>query len=123
MFPLYTRRTHRNNMPLIVNWSKSSIPTLITIDNKIPDHNTLLNNKIILGNDDPFSNGCESHTNGELLFFIKIKDHTNIIFDIGCRNDSDFIYFHGEVHYFEPDSKSISELSNQINENQISILL
>ena len=47
-------------------------------------------------------NNCNSKTNGEQKFLISIKDKINIIFDIGCREDSEFMYFNGEVHYFDP---------------------
>jgi hypothetical protein len=47
-------------------------------------------------------NNCNSKTNGEEKNFMDIKDNINVIFDIGCRSDSEFIYFNGEVHYFDP---------------------
>ena len=45
---------------------------------------------------------CNPKTNGEEKFFMDIKDNINIIFDVGCRSDSAFINFNGEVHYFDP---------------------
>jgi len=36
---------------------------------------------------------CNSKTNGEEKFFIDIKDKINVIFDVGCRQDSEFINF------------------------------
>ena len=62
-------------------------------------------------------NNCNSKTNGELLFYNLIKDKITTIFDIGCRNDSEFINFNGEVHYFDPVDKFINELKNQNNNN------
>ncbi len=47
----------------------------------------------------PPSSGCDPKQNGEFLFFCNIKDRVNIIFDIGCRSDSEFTEFNGEVHY------------------------
>ena len=48
---------------------------------------------------------CDPKTNGEELFYLSIKDKINVIFDVGCRSDSEFICFHGEVHYFDPVSE------------------
>lgn len=47
-------------------------------------------------------NNCDSRTNGELTFYKNIEPHINIIFDVGCRHDSEFFHFNGEVHYFDP---------------------
>ena len=55
-------------------------------------------------------NNCNSKTNGELLFYNLIKDKITTIFDIGCRNDSEFINFNGEVHYFDPINDFIESL-------------
>jgi FkbM family methyltransferase len=63
-------------------------------------------------------NNCDSKTNGEEKFFIHIKDKINIIFDVGCREDSEFINFNGEVHYFDPINKFIENLQNQKNINK-----
>jgi len=65
-------------------------------------------------------NNDNSKTNGEHKFFMDIKDKINIIFDIGCRRDSEFIYFKGEVHYFDPVNEFITKLSKQSNLNKIS---
>jgi FkbM family methyltransferase len=64
-----------------------------------------------------FNNNCDSKTNGEEKFFMSIKDKINVIFDVGCRNDSEFINFKGEVHYFDPVSFFIENLQNQKNIN------
>jgi len=63
-------------------------------------------------------NNCNSKTNGEEKFFIYIKDKINVIFDVGCREDSEFINFNGEVHYFDPINKFIENLQNQKNINK-----
>lgn len=65
-------------------------------------------------------NNCDSTTNGEHKFFMDIKDTINIIFDVGCRSDSDFINFSGEVHYFDPVNKFIEDLKTKQNLNKIS---
>ena len=57
-------------------------------------------------------NNCNPKTNGEYKFFIDIKDKINIIFDVGCRSDSEFVSFSGEVHYFDPVHKFIEKLKN-----------
>lgn len=59
-----------------------------------------------------------SSYNGEQLFFNSIKDRISVIFDIGCRADSEFIVFDGEVHYFDPVSEFIEKLSTQPNRNK-----
>lgn len=65
-------------------------------------------------------NNCNSSTNGEHRFFNKIKDNINIIFDVGCRSDSEFLHFKGEVHYFDPVSEFIENLKKQPNSNKTS---
>lgn len=65
-------------------------------------------------------NNCDPKTNGEEQFFMHIKDHIRTIFDIGCRSDSEFTSFQGEVHYFDPVSEFIENLSHQPNENRVS---
>jgi FkbM family methyltransferase len=62
-------------------------------------------------------NNCNSKTNGEEKFYHSIKDKINIIFDVGCRSDSEFISFTGEVHYFDPVNTFIENLKNQTNSN------
>jgi FkbM family methyltransferase len=63
-------------------------------------------------------NNCDSKTNGEEKFFIDIKDKINVIFDVGCRQDSEYINFNGEVHYFDPINDFIENLKNQKNANK-----
>jgi FkbM family methyltransferase len=65
-------------------------------------------------------NNCNSKTNGEEKFFMSIKNNINIIFDVGCRDNSEYINFSGEVHYFDPITKFIEILKNQTNLNKIS---
>ena len=65
-------------------------------------------------------NNCDTKSNGEELFFRNIKDKINVIFDIGCRSDSEFINFGGEVHYFDPVNEFIVSLSKQYNNNKLS---
>lgn len=67
----------------------------------------------------PFNN-ANPETNGEKKFFFDIKDEINIIFDVGCRSDTEYINFVGEVHYFEPAEKFINDLKMQQNANKIS---
>jgi FkbM family methyltransferase len=65
-------------------------------------------------------NNCNSKTNGEEKFFIDIKDNIHVIFDVGCRCDSEFIAFCGEVHYFDPINEYIENLKKQKNVNKTS---
>jgi len=56
---------------------------------------------------------------------MKIKDNINIIFDVGCCSDSEFIIFNGEVHYFVPVNdfiENLKKLKMKIK-NHISITL
>jgi FkbM family methyltransferase len=65
-------------------------------------------------------NNCDSNTNGEYKFFMDIKNNINCIFDVGCRSDSEFINFTGEVHYFDPVNEFIEELKKNKNVNKTS---
>lgn len=55
-------------------------------------------------------NNSDPTTNGELDFYQKIKPTMRVIFDVGCRNDSLFLDFPGEVHYFDPVQEFIDKL-------------
>ena len=61
-------------------------------------------------NDDPV-------TNGESLFYNQIKNNITTIFDVGCRADSLFSDFKGNVHYFDPVESFIDKLKAQPNSN------
>lgn len=65
-------------------------------------------------------NNCDPKTNGETRFFNGIKDKIDVIFDVGCREDTEFTNFEGEVHYFDPVSKFIENLKGQKNMNKTS---
>ena len=58
-------------------------------------------------------NNCDCKSNGELLFYNLIKGSINIIFDVGSKNNSEYLDFNGEVHYFDPVENFISELKNK----------
>jgi FkbM family methyltransferase len=58
-----------------------------------------------------------AETNGESTFFNDIKKHINVIFDVGCRSNSLFSNFEGEVHYFDPVTRYITDLKSQPNIN------
>lgn len=60
-------------------------------------------------------NNSNPITNGELKFYNSIKNSIKTIFDIGCRSDTLFNNFSGEVHYFEPIKKFIDKLQLQKN--------
>jgi FkbM family methyltransferase len=62
-------------------------------------------------------NNCDSKTNGEYKFFDMIKNNIDTIFDIGCRQDSEFLEFTGTVHYFDPNYDFIKNLSKQESKN------
>lgn len=62
-------------------------------------------------------NQQDPRTNGEHRFFNDIKDKIEVIFDVGCRFDSAFTDFAGEVHYFEPVGDFLNRLKTQPNRN------
>jgi FkbM family methyltransferase len=55
-------------------------------------------------------NNCDDKTNGELLFWNTNKKDFKVVFDVGCRVDSLFSNFEGEVHYFDPVEEFINQL-------------
>ena len=63
-------------------------------------------------------NNCNSKTNGEYQFYMRIKPYIKTIFDVGCRSDTEFNTFEGEVHYFDPMSEFINILSKQSTNNK-----
>jgi FkbM family methyltransferase len=63
-------------------------------------------------------NNCNSETNGEQHFYNHIKNNIQIIFDVGCRSDSEFINFEGDVHYFDPVETFVQTLSQKPNQNK-----
>ena len=65
-------------------------------------------------------NNCDSKTNGEYKFFMDIMDNIKVIFDVGCRTNSEYIHFSGEVHYFDPVNDFIEQIKKQTNLNVIS---
>ena len=43
---------------------------------------------------------------------MNIRDKIDCVFDVGCRTDSEFVNFTGEVHYFDPVSEIITDFSD-----------
>ena len=68
-----------------------------------------------------FCNNVDPMTNGEFFFYTQIKDSITRIFDIGCRFDSEFLNFTGEVHYFDPNDSFIKRLKEKPNHNDLSV--
>lgn len=66
-------------------------------------------------------NNDNPKTNGECKFFLDIKDHISVIFDVGCRSDSEFLVFTGEVHYFDPVTSFIDALKQTPNSNRVAL--
>jgi FkbM family methyltransferase len=64
-------------------------------------------------------NNCNPKTNGEYNFFRYLVEVKKIktIFDVGSRDDSDFLEFTGEVHYFEPVNDFLEKLKKKENRN------
>ncbi len=80
-------------------------------------YNNNINNNIIYY---IMFNNCNSNTNGEHKFFMDIKNNITCIFDVGCRSDTEFINFTGEVHYFDPVNEFIEQLKTKKNLNKTS---
>jgi FkbM family methyltransferase len=60
---------------------------------------------------------CDPESNGEMWFYNLIKPKIKTIFDIGCRSDSIFTEFVGDVHYFDPMPEFINNLALQVTQN------
>ena len=63
-------------------------------------------------------NNCDPATNGEIYFYNSIKNNISIIFDVGCRTDSEFLDFKGTVHYFDPNTEFIEKIKKKNNNNE-----
>ena len=66
-------------------------------------------------------NNCDQKTNGEEAFYKKIRERIRVVFDVGCRSDSLFTEFEGEVHYFDPMPAFIENLKMQPNQNKTAV--
>jgi FkbM family methyltransferase len=62
-------------------------------------------------------NNCDASTNGEQWFYHLIEKNIQIIFDVGSRDDSMFVSFSGEVHYFDPVKTFLDTLAKKENNN------
>ncbi len=62
-------------------------------------------------------NNCNSGTNGEAFFFRYIEPYIKVIFDVGCRYDSEFLEFMGDVHYFDPMPEFIEKMRGNVHNN------
>jgi len=64
-------------------------------------------------------NNSDPLTNGESSFYEMIRPSIKTIFDVGCRSESLFLDFTGEVHYFDPVEEFIYELKQKqcLNKN------
>jgi len=52
----------------------------------------------------------------EYRFFKQVVEgFAKVIFDVGCRFDSVFSTFNGEVHYFEPNAQFLEKLNPLVN--------
>jgi FkbM family methyltransferase len=61
-------------------------------------------------------NNCNPKTNGEQRY-ISLLSPGKVIFDVGSRNDSDFMSYNGEVHYFDPVERFVNELKDKPTRN------
>ena len=59
---------------------------------------------------------CDSSTNGEYNLVQKLSINKTI-FDVGCRTDTEFLEYPGDVHYFDPIKSFIEELRQKRNCN------
>lgn len=58
---------------------------------------------------------CDFNTNGEKYFYDLVKGKINVIFDIGCRDDTIFYDFAGVVHYFDCFPKFLDAIIRKSN--------
>ena len=65
-------------------------------------------------------NNCDPKQNGEHRFFETIKNSIRVIFDVGCRSESEFLSFEGEVHYFDPVDDFVKKLKSCPTRNNLS---
>ena len=72
-----------------------------------------------VNNRKPFNN-CNSMTNGEYDLLNRIKSDIKLIFDVGCRANSEMLMFEGECHYFDPVKAFVDRLSSKENKNKLS---
>jgi len=61
--------------------------------------------------------GAPGNEAGEMWFFNHIKEDIDVIYDVGASNNSIFVEFTGEVHYFEPTQR-IDALKQKRNSNK-----
>jgi len=67
-------------------------------------------------------NSDDPELNGQALFFHNfVKQHANVVFDIGCEASTFLTRFEKEVHYFNPYKKMMNILSKQKNKNSRSV--
>jgi len=54
----------------------------------------------------------------EIIFYEKIKDNCNVIFDIGCREDIDYVLMSANktFHYFEPNPKPYEKCQEKLKD-------
>lgn len=71
-----------------------------------------------INNGKPNFKNDNSKTNGEYELFNRIKNNINVIFDVGCRTDSEMIEFDGICHYFDPRKDFIDKLSSLNTKNK-----
>lgn len=62
-------------------------------------------------------------TTGEVDFFNTIKSNCNIVFDIGCREDTEYLLLHpsAEYHLFEPNPSFFENLKFKLDLSNKSI--
>ena len=61
-------------------------------------------------------------TDSEYLFYEKILPHLKVIFDVGSSDETEFLDFEGEVHYFDPFPSYIQNLAKQEIKNSVYFL-
>tara|TARA_Y100001973_G_C5170370_1_gene318673 strand:+ start:633 stop:1355 length:723 start_codon:yes stop_codon:yes gene_type:complete len=61
--------------------------------------------------------GAPGNEDGEKWFFNQIKEDIDVIYDVGASDNSIFVDFTGEVHYFEPTER-IHALKKRANHNK-----
>jgi FkbM family methyltransferase len=68
----------------------------------------------------PWYNNDNPKTNGEVDYIRKLPPN-RIVFDIGTKDNSEFVDYPGEVHYFDPVPKFIDKLATHTTQNTRSV--
>jgi FkbM family methyltransferase len=71
-----------------------------------------------------FYNNCDYNGNGEKYLYNLIKNKINVVFDVGCRDDSYYIDDKNiEYHLFDPNPRFIENLKTRLKNSPYNVKL